>query len=284
MARSYETDTMAEMPADPQMNSHANARLDDEPARKAQLGQIQERARFDYSGTELDAMAGAGNYYRWIIGRFAPFVGGEILEVGAGVGTFAAHLLDALPRDESGGPRLTLIEPASNLFPALESRFRDNPHVAVLQGDIESCADNLHPDSTILVNVLEHVKDDEACLALLHRILQPGGHLLIFVPALPWLYGSMDAAFEHYRRYTRAELERKLRVAGFELRDMRFVNLPGVAAWWLSGKILRRKTISPGAVRFYDRWVFRPWSRIENIVAPPWGQNLLAVARKAGHR
>jgi SAM-dependent methyltransferase len=237
---------------------------------------------FAYSGTELDAMSGAENYYRWIIRRFAPFTGREILEVGAGVGTFASHLLAALPHGPSGPQLLTLIEPAGNLYPTLESRFKNNPWVTTLQGDLETCADSLRPDTEILVNVLEHVKDDEACLALLHRILQPGGHLLIFVPALPWLYGSLDAAFEHHRRYTRAELERKLRAAGFELREMRFVNLPGVAAWWFSGKILRRKTITPGAVHFYDRWVFRPWSGIEDVCAPPLGQNLLAIARRSG--
>jgi SAM-dependent methyltransferase len=243
-------------------------------------GDAAAGVRFAYSGTELDAMSGAESYYRWIIRHFAPFTGREILEVGAGVGTFASHLLAALPRAETVVQRLTLIEPASNLFPALQRRFRDNHQVTTLQGDLESCADSLRPDTTILVNVLEHVKDDEGCLALLHRILQPGGHLLIFVPALPWLYGSLDAAFEHYRRYTRAELERKLRAAGFELRKSRFVNLPGVAAWWLSGKILRRKTLAPGAVRFYDRWVIRPWSRCEDVWAPPLGQNLLAIARK----
>jgi len=284
MARVRETDTMAEMLADPQgslrVNSPADTRLDDESPRKAEAEQNQARARFDYSGTELDAMAGAGNYYRWIIRRFAPYVGDEVVEVGAGAGTFAAHLLDAPPGDAPGSRRLTLIEPASNLYPALQARFSGHPRVTTRQSDLESCADTLHPDTAILVNVLEHVKDDAACLALLHRILRPGGHLLIFVPALPWLYGSLDSEFEHYRRYTRAELERKLTAAGFELRHLRFVNLPGVAAWWLSGKILRRKTIAPGAVRFYDRWIFRPWSHLEDIFAPPLGQNLLAIARR----
>jgi SAM-dependent methyltransferase len=246
----------------------------------AHVGNAGANEIFAYSGTELDAMSGAENYYRWIIRHFAPFTGREILEVGAGVGTFASHLLAALPDGPSGGQRLTLIEPASNLFPALQACFRGNPRVTTVQGELGTCADSLHPDTAILVNVLEHVKDDEVCLALLHRILQPGGHLLIFVPALPWLYGSLDAAFEHYRRYTRAELERKLRTAGFELREMRFVNLPGVAAWWCSGKILRRKTLAPSAVRFYDRWVIRPCSRIEDVCPPPIGQNLLAIARK----
>src|SRR5262249_45597852 len=73
---------------------------------------------FSYSGTELKALAGAHNYYRWIFRRFAPYLGPRIVEVGAGVGTFSRLLLD-----ESGPSRLVLVEPADNLAPLLRSRF-----------------------------------------------------------------------------------------------------------------------------------------------------------------
>ena len=239
-------------------------------------------AEFAYSGMELDAMAGAVHYYGWIIRHFAPYVGNEVLEVGAGVGTFTSHLMAALPE---ASRNFTLIEPAANLYPVLERRFRGHSAVATHQGDLLACAPALRsgasrPDTAILVNVLEHVEDDAGCLALLHEILQPGGHLLVFVPALPALYGSLDSAFEHYRRFTHAELQRKLRDAGFDIRRTRFFNLPGVAAWWFSGKIMRRRTLSPAAVRFYDRWVVRPWSRVEDVWPPPLGQNLMAIAQK----
>jgi 2-polyprenyl-3-methyl-5-hydroxy-6-metoxy-1,4-benzoquinol methylase len=232
---------------------------------------------FSYSGMELEAMGEAENYCRWIIRQFAPFVGNEILEVGAGVGTFAGHLLSAFPSSQH---RITLLEPAENLFPVLEQRFRENPRATVRQGTLEAHAGVLMPDTAIMVNVLEHVEDDSACLSLLRSILQPGGHLLLLAPALSWEYGSLDAAFGHFRRYNRRELEKKLREGGFEIRKIRYMNLPGVAAWYLAGKILRQKTLRPAAVRFYDRWVIRPWSRCEDIWNPPLGQNLLAVARK----
>jgi 2-polyprenyl-3-methyl-5-hydroxy-6-metoxy-1,4-benzoquinol methylase len=222
-------------------------------------------------------MGEAGNYCRWIIRQFAPFIGREILEVGAGVGTFAGHLLSTFP---SSKHHLTLLEPANNLLPVLQKRFGENTRVTVHQGTLEAHAGGLTPDTAIMVNVLEHVQEDSACLSLLHRILQPGGHLLLLVPALSWEYGSLDTAFGHFRRYNRRELEQQLRKAGFEIRKIRFMNLPGVAAWYFAGKILRQKTLRPAAVRFYDRWVIRPWSRCEDVWNPPLGQNLLAVARK----
>jgi SAM-dependent methyltransferase len=232
---------------------------------------------FSYSGTELDAMGEAENYCRWILRRFAPFIGREILEVGAGVGTLAGHLLSAFPSPQH---RLTLLEPAENLFPLLRKRFEGDSRVTVRQGTLDAHAAGLTPDTAIMVNVLEHVENDSACLSLLHRILQPGGHLLLLVPALSWEYGSLDAAFGHFRRYNRRELDQKLRQAGFEIPKIRFMNLPGVAAWYFAGKILRQKTLRPASVRFYDRWVIRPWSRCEDVWNPPLGQNLLAIARK----
>jgi hypothetical protein len=59
-----------------------------------------------------------------------------------------------------------------------------------------------------------------------------------------------------------------------------YTNLPGIAAWWLSGRVLRRRTVTPGDVRLYDRWMI-PWiAAVERAVSPPLGQSLIAVARK----
>ena len=63
---------------------------------------------------------------------------------------------------------------------------------------------------------MEHVRDDAAFVRAAHRLLAPGGHLLLFVPALPAIYGSLDEAFEHFRRYTRPVLAERLRGAGLE--------------------------------------------------------------------
>jgi SAM-dependent methyltransferase len=232
-------------------------------------------AAFSYSGEELDALAGAVNYYGWIAERFAPYLGRRIVEVGAGIGTFAEHLRRAAP-----GADLTLVEPAENNHPHLEARFAGRPGVRTVRGYLEDAGAPGSADSLVAVNVMEHVRDDEAFLASAHRLLAPGGHALIFVPALPALYGTLDEAFEHFRRYTRPALDARLRGAGFSPLRVSYTNLPGVAAWWLSGKVLRRRTVSARDARAYDRWVI-PWVRtLERMWTPPLGQSLIAVARK----
>jgi SAM-dependent methyltransferase len=230
---------------------------------------------FLYSGTELEGMAEARNYYEWILSFFVPHMGRQIIEVGAGTGTFTDHLLKSAPDSE-----IVAIEPAANLFPLLARRHAGNPRVKTIHGSLEENAASLQGDTIVLANVLEHIENDEEYLRLLNAILRPGGHLLLFVPAVPWLYGSLDKEFEHFRRYTKPELRRKLANSGFQQKTIRYMNFPGVASWFIAGKVLRRRTLSASDVRLYDRWVV-PWcSKIEKRWEPPVGQSLLAVASK----
>lgn len=229
---------------------------------------------FAYSGTELDAMASAPNYYRAIHGWFRPYLGRRVVEVGAGVGTFSALLAGDPDVDE-----LTLVEPAENNFPVLRDRFTDDARVVARHGYLEDVSHDLRADSLALVNVLEHIEHDARFVAAAREVLAPGGHLLIFVPALPILFGELDEAFDHYRRYTRRTLNSLLVGGGFEPLEMRYVNLPGAFSWFIAGRILRRDTLAAREVRAYDRWVV-PWMlRMERVWSPPFGQSLLAIAR-----
>src|ERR1700690_3686251 len=87
---------------------------------------------FLYSGTELEGMAEARNYYQWILSFFAPHMGRQIVEVGAGTGTFTDHLLKIAPDSE-----IVAIEPAANLFPMLARRHGGNPRVKTIHGSLE---------------------------------------------------------------------------------------------------------------------------------------------------
>jgi SAM-dependent methyltransferase len=231
---------------------------------------------FSYASDELDAMAGAVNYYNWIVDRFSPYLGERILEVGAGIGTFSEYLLRAAPAAE-----ITLVEPAANNVPRLERRFAEHPRVHVRRGVLGGELPGESADSVVAVNVLEHVPDDADFVAQAARVLRPGGHLVLFVPAGPGIFGTLDEAFEHYRRYTRAGLTRLMEEGGLELREMKYSNLPGVLAWWLAGRVLRRRTVTARSAVIYDRLMIPLLRAVERIWSPPRGQSLFAVGRKA---
>lgn len=229
--------------------------------------------QFQYAGVELAAMAYARNYYRWIALQFAPHLGRSVVEVGAGQGTFSAQLL-SLPIES-----LCLLEPAKNLVPTLTARFEDDPRVDVRRAYLEDLRPSSPPESIVAVNVLEHIEDDREWLACARSLLRPGGALLLFVPAMQGLYGSLDRAFEHYRRYALAGLRDLVGEAGFRIVTIRRVNSLGVAAWFLAGRVLRSTSLSMRSVSAYDRLVL-PWLlRLEERVPPPIGQSILLAAR-----
>lgn len=253
------------------------------------------RPDFLYASAELDAMAGAVNYHRAILERFLPHLpasGGDVVEIGAGIGTVAAHLLETTELGGQPLARLTLVEPAGNNIPHLLQRFGEGTaagapggtRVVIRPGYFADVVAELTArggvDAVVMVNVLEHVPDDAGLLADIHRSLKPGGRLCLFVPALPWLFGTLDEAFEHHRRYTVRGIHALLSRAGFGPIELRYMNAAGVLPWFVTGRLLRRRTLAPAAVALYDRFV-TPWvRRLERHWTPPLGQSVLAVAER----
>ena len=89
-----------------------------------------------YPSTELPSFKNAPNYYAAILKYFAPYLGGQVVEVGAGIGTFSQCLL-SFPKITT----LTLVEPAKNLFPILRKKLSGNSKVRLVNGNLQSVAD-----------------------------------------------------------------------------------------------------------------------------------------------
>ena len=79
-------------------------------------------------------------------------------------------------------------------------------------------------DAVTALDVIEHNEDDLAILADSFRVLKPGGHLIITVPALMWLWSHNDDINAHVRRYTAPELREKLTKSGFQVRRITYNN------------------------------------------------------------
>ncbi|MEO8047141.1 MAG: class I SAM-dependent methyltransferase [Nitrospirota bacterium] len=228
-----------------------------------------------YPSTELPSFGNAPNYYAAMLEYFGPHLGGQVVEVGAGIGTFSQCLL-SFPQITA----LTVIEPAKNLFPILRKKLSENSKVRLVNGDLQSVASSLSCDSVVLINVLEHVENDEELLSTIHQVLRPGGTVLLFVPAGPGLYGSLDEEFGHIRRYRKGELGALLTKVGFQVGCLRYFNFPGIFSWFVFGRIFKCKTLNPRSVWLYDR-IFMSWiPRCERIWEPVLGQSVLAVCTK----
>jgi SAM-dependent methyltransferase len=207
--------------------------------------------------------------------RFSPFLGADVVEVGAGIGTFSEFLLSA-PQIKS----LVAIEPGANTFPHLERRLASRTNARAVSGYLDDYHAPSSADSLVAVNVLEHVEKDEEFLRAAMDVVRPGGTLLLFVPAVPAIFGSLDIALEHFRRYTKSELRRRIEAAGWSTEKIGYMNLPGILSWFVAGKVLRRTSISAFDARVYDRVAVPLTSAIEDMIEMPIGQSLLAVGRR----
>ena len=221
----------------------------------------------------LDRLSEAPRYNRWMFERLRHWLGRRVLEIGSGIGNLSAFLLDS--------ERLVLSDTDSYYLDRLRERFAALPQVAVAQLRLPSFNGELERerfDTVICLNVLEHVRDDMLSLATVYRLLQPGGRLVLLVPALPALYGTLDRALGHFRRYTAAELRHMFRATGFRMRHLEYFNLAGVPGWWLTGRVLRRTMIPANALRWYDALV--PLFQLERFL--PWriGQSLIAIGER----
>jgi SAM-dependent methyltransferase len=225
-----------------------------------------------YAGTDnLEVMADAKNYNAYLARLVTDRLprAGTCLDFGAGLGTLAEVI-------QSTGAQVDAFEPDQRHRDAITARgIRAFSHlVEVPDGQYSS---------VYTFNVLEHIEDDTGALKDIHRVLTPGGWLLIYVPALPWLYTSMDRKVGHLRRYVLKELVAKVREAGFQINDARYVDSLGVIAT-LSYKAFGNQTgnLNTSAVKFYDTLLFPISLAVDRLMRRFIGKNALVVATKQG--
>lgn len=219
--------------------------------------------------------AGAPHYNAWLGRRLRQECGLRVLEVGAGIGTITSQL-------EQGRELLVALELEQFYVERLRNRFRDKPHVRPMLSDVTLTDRELlraeRFDTVVLSNVLEHISDDAASVRTFAEILAPGGRFLVLVPALPELYGSMDEAVGHHRRYTAASLREVLEKNGFTVEKLEWLNLLGIPGWFVNGRLLRRRAVPPLQLRLFDQ-IAPLLGRLEDTVELPLGMSLLAVGR-----
>jgi glycosyltransferase involved in cell wall biosynthesis len=230
----------------------------------------------------LQRMQKVSRYNRWMWQELEPYVGRRVLEVGAGVGNMTRFLLrcERVIATDLDAKYLQILHHLFDPYTHVTiGRFDLNGRPAGAEADGEvALTGTERMDTVVCLNVLEHIEDDEQALRTLYGLLESGGRLLLLVPALRSLYGSLDRALDHFRRYERAEILDKLRRAGFEIETSWFFNLFGVFGWYLNSRVLKRTTFPPVQLTLYDRLV--PLFRLESRWRLPFGMSLIAIGRK----
>lgn len=212
----------------------------------------------------------------WLFEEMEPYIGNRILEIGCGLGNFAGHLVD---RDLYLG-----LEISEESAARVRSRFALHPNISAAVIDITTDAfrslEKYRFDTVFSLNVFEHIEDDASATRNAAALLAPGGKLLIVVPAHGRLYGSIDRAIGHYRRYDKKRMASLFEQAGLQTVSMKYMNPVGALGWFVSGRIRRQPTPPSGQLRLFN--VLVPiLKRMERLAPMPFGISLLGVAERA---
>jgi len=236
-----------------------------------------DQTQHEYAANDLEIIEEAHRYGEHVFELFRPFVGARVLEVGAGIGTMSKKLVRT-------AEMVIGIEPNANCIARLHAALHGEPRFRMLSCRLEDCdLDDLRRrqlDTVYCVNVLEHIEDDVTALLTFKEVIVPGGHVLIYVPAIQAAYGPLDAELGHHRRYSKRTLSAAFSAAGLELIRLRYANPIGLLGWMYNSHVIKARHHSVEQVKLFERFV-APWALpLERLIPPPLGSSLVAVGRK----
>jgi glycosyltransferase involved in cell wall biosynthesis len=222
----------------------------------------------------LHTLSGAHHFNAWMAETIRPWIGNRVLEIGAGMGNLTRRLLPRMEYTATDIDPFYLTYLANTLGSSRRVRVaRVNAEVAE---DIAALGGRF--DTVVCLNVLEHLQNDVQSLRNIHAALEPDGRACILVPQHPSLFGSLDRAVGHHRRYTREDLRQKLAAAGFTVEALFAFNRISRPAWWWNGKVLKREQLGRLQLKLFDSSLWL-WRRLDRFL--PWdGTSLIAVVRK----
>lgn len=214
---------------------------------------------------------------RWAIKTFGSGKSRPVLlDCGAGTGSFAAEMTPT--------HKVSVMDDHEESLALLRQRFTPDQ---VVEGSASAMpvADQ-SVDVLTLLDVLEHVEDDHAALAEIHRVLRPGGVLVLTVPAMMQLWSNWDVVLHHFRRYHRQGLRDMLAEDQWEIEHIKYVNTVVFPLVWAArrfrgpdGSTESEEYIPPTWINAFLRWVFVR-TAISRWWPAPFGVGLLLVARR----
>ena len=226
--------------------------------------------------TNLNTMMKTTNYNKWMFDRMKPYLGERILEIGCGIGNMTELFLKNKQTELVVG-----IDISSQCLDIINDRLGGHKKFKSYLYDV--CNENISElkkynfDTIVCVNVLEHIENDTGVLKNMAEFF-PAVTLITWVPALKKLYGTIDEADSHFRRYSKQEIETKLRQSGWKILKGSYLNLLGMPVWFLHGKLLKKSLHPPKQTCFLDQLIFLE-VLLEKIINPPFGLSLLYICK-----
>ena len=221
------------------------------------------------STQQLDLFAHATHWKSYWSRCIRPFLHGDVLEVGAGIGTNTLLL-------EPGSFRSwTCLEPD----PALAAQAVTDTGRHIVIGDTRNLPSAPAYDAILYIDVLEHIERDREEMERAALLLRPQGNLIVLSPAHQWLYTPFDEAIGHYRRYTRSSL-RAVSPPGCVLRRLWYLDAVGVLASSANRLLLHQSRPELRQILLWDRWMVPASTWLDPWLGHRVGKSVLGVWTK----
>ena len=224
----------------------------------------------EYSGKELQFFKNATNWKRYFSKKLLPYIKGNVLEVGAGMGGTTAYLLNENVKD------WTCIEPDHKLYNLLKTKNSGN----IIRGTVQDLPASACFDTIIYIDVLEHIENDSAEIEMASRHLNTNGILIVLSPAWNFLMSEFDREIGHYRRYNRQSLANAVKSNKIQPVKIFFLESAGILLLLINKFILRLKYPTEKNISFWDKY-FIPVSRLtDKLLNYSTGKTIIGIWKK----
>ena len=206
----------------------------------------------DLEGLEtLSVIEKANKFNKWMYETIKPYSKGRILEIGCGIGNISEFFIN-------DNFDIVLSDLRDNYIEIVKNKFT-NEVIKIDLVDVDF--DTKHKDligtfdTVFALNVVEHIKDDHKAIENRKKLLKNQGHLIILVPAYQTLFNNFDVELEHFRRYTQKSLKQLIKANQLNIIKTFSFNVIGILGWFVSGSILKKKTIPEGQMGLFNKLV-----------------------------
>lgn len=231
---------------------------------------------YSYVGGELSLFKDAHNWKRYFAGKLRPYIRGDVLEVGAGIGGTTRLLCDGSERS------WTCLEPDGKLVAILEAEKAASPlplEPKVVVGDLGSLPEEGSFDTILYIDVLEHIEDDHGELERAAARLSEGGHLIVLSPAYSFLFSKFDEAVGHFRRYTGKTLAAAYPKALSKER-LFYLDSVGMLTSLVNRLFLKQGEPTPDQIRLWDRVLVQTSKFVDPLVFRSFGRSVIGIYRR----
>ena len=224
-----------------------------------------------YPETATERFDDANFHINYCLSFIKKYIKGNILEIGAGCGSFTKNYY------KSNFKNIFLTEKDEKNIFDLQKKFKKNSNIKISNLSVENINDKF--DTILYLHVLEHIKDDLQEIENAKKKLNEGGYLVIMVPAHQKIFGNLDKAVGHFRRYEKSFF--KTNLLQLKLINLKYLDSMGYLLYYLNKIFFKNETFPSKLKIFLWDKIFTPISLIIDFLTNyRYGKCIIAVYKR----